>query len=114
MVLELVYVYTAIREGLMLWYCTTHYLKKIVPVDVIRETANFVFVRISRYGEPVEKRYSKDSEGESYHPSFKLAKLELIARLSAKLQNARNNVSQLERYVHEANEYPEPAQETKA
>ena len=98
----------------MLWYCTTHYLKKIVPVDVIRETANFVFVRVSRYGETVEKRYSKDSEGESYHPSFKLAKLELIARLSTKLQNARDIVSRLEYQVSAANEYPEPVEETKA
>ena len=97
------------------WYRVWYSGLKIDPVEVVRETKDYVFVQSADplYGAQ-PRRDKKFSGYESIHPSFRAAKLELIAHLSKKLQNARDIVSRLEYQVSAANEYPEPVEETKA
>jgi len=98
-----------------IWYRVWYSGSKITPVEVERETKDYVFVKSTNiYRGTTSLREKKSSEYESVHPSFRAAKLELIAHLSKKLQNAKDTVSHLEQRVREANEYPEPAQETTA
>ena len=98
------------------WYRVRHYLRKIDPLEIIKETDKFVFYADTFFGGRV-RREAKDGTSESLHPTFQAAKLELIARLSRKLVYAREEVIRLEQDVRRANELTEPgtgAQETTA
>jgi hypothetical protein len=77
-------------EHFMKWYRV--YYNKIEPVEVIRETTDFVVVA-SMYPHGRETRSKKIGIwGESYHPTFKQAKDYLMATFQKKLDAAQDTV----------------------
>lgn len=82
-----------------IWYRTGQHKPLIEPVEVIRETKDFVVITFDDWGKPVERRDSKRGRGYCYFKTWEEAHVFLLERAEREVEAARSQLNQRTGYL---------------
>lgn len=89
----------------------TSYNDDITPINVVKESPNFVTVRERNFnGEEVDSRVVKTTSWHDIHDTWDAAKIFLIARAEVKVADSRQRLAGAEDRLREARGLKEPKQ----